>query len=159
MSKPDPDAAGDRPASARTPVTRYNYHSLVDLRFAEAEAEGLFDNLPGQGRPQKLDDDSLVPEEYRAGFRLLKGSGFAPPWIAACRDIGDERTKLDAWLAGANERWPRLDEAARAAIRVEYRRKLEHLQRMILTYNLTAPPAAGHFEGLRLQEELRKLGC
>jgi hypothetical protein len=108
--------------------------------------------------PQKLDDDALVPEEYRAGFRLLKGSGFAPPWIAARGDIGDERAKLDAWLAGANQRWSRLNEAARAAMRAEYRRKLEDLHRMILTYNLIAPPAAGHFEGLRLQDELRRLG-
>ena len=158
MSEQDEQTSRDRPEATRTPVTAHNYHSLIEQRFAQAEADGLFDNLPGQGQPLKLDDDSLVPEEYRAGFRLLKGSGFAPPWIEARREIADERTKLDTWLARANERWPRLDDVARAATRAEYRRKLDDLHRLILTYNLTAPPAAGHFEGLRLREELRKLG-
>jgi hypothetical protein len=35
---------------------------------------------------------------------------------------------------------------------------LTNLQRQIISYNLTAPPAAGQIEGLRIAEEMRKLG-
>ncbi|HEY3231369.1 MAG TPA: DUF1992 domain-containing protein [Roseiflexaceae bacterium] len=143
---------------ARTPVTRYNYQSLIDQRIAQAQDDGLFDNLPGRGKPQELDDDVLVPEEYRVGFRLLKANGFAPPWIEARRDIEDERTKLAEWLAQANQRWPRLDAAGRAALRVAYHRKLDDLQRMIVIFNLKAPRGVVQLETLRRAEELLKLG-
>jgi DnaJ homolog subfamily C member 28 len=154
----DQDRKGQPPVSRRPAVTRHNYHSLIDQLVAKAEADGLMDNLPGQGQPLNLDDDALVPDEYRLGFRFLKSNGFAPPWIEARRDIDQERAQLDAWLADTNARWPHLGERARAALRVTYRRKLEDLQRMILNYNLSAPPGAAHIEGLRLADQLEKLG-
>ena len=56
---------------------------LVDLwaerHIADAQRNGEFDNLPGQGEPLMLDDDSAVPEELRAGYRLLKNAGCFPP--------------------------------------------------------------------------------
>jgi hypothetical protein len=142
----------------RTPVTRQNYQSLIDQRFAEAAAAGLFDNLPGQGQPQQLDDDALVVEEDRAAFRLLKANGFAPPWAEVRREIDTERAALDAWRAQMNQRWARMGAAARATVRAQYRQKLGDLQRLIVNYNLTAPRGIAHIEGLRLEDELRKLG-
>lgn len=70
---------GESAQPKRTPVTRQNYQSLIDQRFAEAAAAGLFDNLPGQGQPQQLDDDALVTEEDRAAFRLLKAAASRRP--------------------------------------------------------------------------------
>ena len=61
--------------------------SLVDLRIAEAAAKGEFDNLLGAGKPLELDDDSHVPEEERAAYRLLKNSGFVPPELAEISEI------------------------------------------------------------------------
>ena len=52
---------------------------LVERRIREAAARGEFDDLPGHGRPLRLDDDALVPEELRAGYRLLKNAGYLPP--------------------------------------------------------------------------------
>ena len=56
---------------------------LVDLwaerHIADAQRNGEFDNLPGQGKPLMLDDDSAVPEELRSGYRLLKNAGCLPP--------------------------------------------------------------------------------
>ncbi|PFW66835.1 hypothetical protein COL27_29310, partial [Bacillus sp. AFS075960] len=39
--------------------------ALVEQRIAAAAARGEFDDLPGTGAPQALDDDLLVPEEVR----------------------------------------------------------------------------------------------
>jgi hypothetical protein len=35
---------------------------LAEARIEEAIAQGVFDDLPGAGRPLRLDDDRLVPE-------------------------------------------------------------------------------------------------
>lgn len=52
---------------------------LAEQHIQEALDNGEFDDLPGAGKPLELDDDSLVPEELRAAYRLLKNSGFLPP--------------------------------------------------------------------------------
>jgi hypothetical protein len=89
---------------------------------------------------------------------MLKSSGFAPPWVEARREIDEERGRIDAWLKDANRRWPHLEDAARASLQIAYKRKLGDLQRLILGYNLKAPPSIPHVEGLRMAEELVKLG-
>lgn len=147
-----------QPAAGRTPPTRQSYRNLIDQIMAKAQADGLMDNLPGQGQPLKLDDDEHVPDEYRLGFRMLKSAGFAPPWIEARREIDEERARLTTWLDDANRRWAYLEAPARAELRVAYRRKLDDLQRLILNYNLKAPQGAAHVEGLRMADELAKLG-
>ena len=143
----------------RTPLTRHNYQSLIEQRMQQAQEEGLFDNLPGAGKPQKYDDDSLVPVEDRAGYRLLKANGFAPPWIETRREIEEQRADLGTWLEQANRRWSYVDATGRAALRVSYRRKLDDLQRLILTFNLKTPRGVEQLETLRVAEELLKLGA
>ncbi|MEN9935711.1 MAG: hypothetical protein RLZZ387_2290 [Chloroflexota bacterium] len=143
----------------RRPVTGSSFENVVDQLLNKARSEGQFDNLEGQGRPLRSDiEERLVPEELRAGFRMLKNAGFAPPWVEARRAVDQERGDLAGWLVQANARWPRLDDAARAKLREEYRRKLEDLQRQILTYNLMAPESAGQVPGLQLPIEQAKLG-
>lgn len=47
----------------------------AERHITEAQSKGEFDNLPGSGEPLILDDDSHVPPELRAGYRLLKNAG------------------------------------------------------------------------------------
>jgi hypothetical protein len=49
---------------------------LAEQKIAEAVERGELNNLPGSGKPLHLDDDTLVPEELRAGYRLLKNAGY-----------------------------------------------------------------------------------
>ena len=158
MSK-DKQHADQGAGPKRTPLTRANYQGLIEQRIQQAQEDGLFDNLPGAGKPLQLDDDALVPVEDRAGYRLLKSSGFTLPWIAARQEIAEERAQLDTWLAQANRRWPRLAAAGRAALKVAYRRKLDDLQRLILTFNLKVPPGIDQLETLRMVDELQRLGA
>ncbi|VDC12481.1 hypothetical protein BANRA_04513 [Klebsiella pneumoniae] len=44
----------------------------AERHILDAQTKGEFDNLPGSGEPLTLDDDSHVPAELRAGYRLLK---------------------------------------------------------------------------------------
>jgi len=157
MSDHDDSKRPEQSAAARKLMIRHQYESLIDQIMNKAQADGLMDNLPGQGQPLQLDDDAMVPDEYRLGNRMLKSSGFAPPWIEAQREIEQERAKLDSWLKDAKRRLPHLDPAARAALKVSYRRKLDDLQRLITHYNLQAPRGAPHLAGLRMADELAEL--
>lgn len=144
--------------SASDAANKNDFETLVDRLIEQAQAAGVFDNLPGAGKPLRYDDDALTPEDMRAGFRMLKNAGFAPLWIETRRDIDAERARISAWLHDANRRWSRLPPAIRNRLRIEYREMLTNLQRQIMSYNLTSPPAAGQIEGLRIEEEMRKLG-
>jgi len=157
MSDHDDSKRLQQPAAARKLMIRHQYESLIDQIMNKAQADGLMDNLPGQGQPLQLDDDALVPDEYRLGNRMLKASGFAPPWITAQREIEQEHATLDTWLKDAKRRLPHLKAPARAALKISYRRKLDDLQRLITNYNLQAPPGAPHLAGLRMVDELAKL--
>lgn len=51
----------------------------AERHIQDAQRQGEFDNLPGNGQPLVLDDDSHVPPELRAGYRMLKNAGCLPP--------------------------------------------------------------------------------
>ncbi len=91
---------------------------LVERRIREATARGEFDDLPGRGRPLRLDDDALVPEELRAGYRLLKNAGYLPP---ALQPHGELR-QVEQLLARA------VDVEQRAGLEADRRRLRRKLQ-------------------------------
>lgn len=69
---------------------------LAEKHILAALREGELDNLPGSGQPLRLDDDSHVPPELRAGYRLLKNSGYLPPELEMRR----EAIELEQLLRG-----------------------------------------------------------
>lgn len=60
---------------------------LAEVHIQKAIEEGELDDLPGRGKPLWLDDDRLVPEALRAGYRLLKNAGYLPPELELVREI------------------------------------------------------------------------
>lgn len=60
---------------------------LAERHIQQAREAGEFDNLPGAGKPLVLEDDSLVPEDLRVGFRLLKNAGYLPPELQLQHEI------------------------------------------------------------------------
>jgi hypothetical protein len=70
---------------------------LAERKIEEAIARGEFDNLPGAGRPLELDDDSQIPEDLRAAYRILKNAGYMPPEAQTLNQIAElERLVNDA---------------------------------------------------------------
>lgn len=57
------------------------FDQLVEQQISQAIKNGELDDLPGKGKPLQLDDDSQVPEELKAGYRILKNAGYLPPEI------------------------------------------------------------------------------
>lgn len=54
---------------------------IAEARIEQAIARGELDNLAGRGKPLQLDDDSMIPAEFRMAYRILKNSGMVPPEI------------------------------------------------------------------------------
>lgn len=67
---------------------------IAEARIQEALEKGQLSNLPGAGEPLKLDDDHMIPEELRAGYRLLKNAGFLPPELQLRKDIAEAEQLL-----------------------------------------------------------------
>ena len=71
-------------------------HKIVEERIQNAQREGLFDNLPGKGKPLRLDDDSGVPEDLRLTFKILKNSNCLPIEMELRKEIFSLRQLLNA---------------------------------------------------------------
>jgi hypothetical protein len=63
------------------------YDKIVEERIREAQKNGEFDNLPGQGQPLPLDDNSHIPEDLRIAYKILKNADCLPPEIQEKKEI------------------------------------------------------------------------
>jgi len=87
--------------------------TIAENRIRAAQDEGLFSNLPGEGKPLRLDDDRSVPDDLRLTFKILKNAGCLPIEMELNREIYNLRQLLKAAI----------DETARK----EMRRELNYL--------------------------------
>jgi hypothetical protein len=70
-------------------ATMFLIDRLAEARILEAMQRGEFDDLPGTGKPLRLEDDRLVPEELRTAYRILKNAGYIPPELEMRRQISE----------------------------------------------------------------------
>jgi hypothetical protein len=102
-------------------------HKLVEDRIQKAQDEGVFDNLPGKGKPLNLEEDSFVPEDLRLTFKVLKNAHCLPIEMELRKEIFNLRQLLTAAIDPED--------------RKELRRELNLL---ILNFNLRRTSAAKH---------------
>ncbi|MDA8090342.1 MAG: DUF1992 domain-containing protein [Nitrospiraceae bacterium] len=69
---------------------------IAERRIEEAMRGGAFENLAGSGKPLSLDDDSLVPEDLKLAYRVLKNAGFAPPEVELKKEILNLRDLINS---------------------------------------------------------------
>ena len=63
------------------------FQRVVEERILEAQRAGAFDNLPGKGKPLKLEDQRWVPEDLRVAYHILKNAHVLPPEAELLKDI------------------------------------------------------------------------
>ncbi|MBW1771481.1 MAG: DUF1992 domain-containing protein [Deltaproteobacteria bacterium] len=73
----------------------YGYQKIIEQRIKEANERGEFDDLPGQGEPLDLVDDSNVPEDLRLAYKILKNADCLPPELEAKKEIRQMEDLLD----------------------------------------------------------------
>ena len=75
------------------------FQKIVEDRIRRAQEKGEFDNLPGAGKPLRLEDDATVPEELRLAHKILKNADCLPPELELKREI----RKTEDLLAGMQD--------------------------------------------------------
>lgn len=61
--------------------------AIAERRIVEAQERGEFDDLPGAGRPLRLEDMSHVPPELRMAYTLLRNANCLPPELEERKEI------------------------------------------------------------------------
>ena len=128
----------------------------VNKQIKEAMERGEFANLPGKGKPLKLDTNPYLTPQARLVNRLLKENGFAPRWVELEKEIKQEKAQLERVLINLKARRERLAviiqryphrhgvisrtfEQERARGIAQYSEKLENLNKKIQRVNLLMP--------------------
>ncbi|HET9347122.1 MAG TPA: DUF1992 domain-containing protein [Candidatus Limnocylindrales bacterium] len=127
---------------------------LIDRQIREAMDEGKFDNLPHQGEPLPLVDDSAAGD-WALAYRMLKGASFAPPWIETDKEVRALLARRDAIL----ERAPRSTEIGRRRDEQELREVVRTANAAIFRLNHEAPTARQHRALLDLDAQLAALAA
>ena len=122
------------------------FTKIIEERIRHAQKNGDFDNLDGAGKPLKMEDDSLVPEDLRLAYKILKNADMTPPEIELKKEI----LRTEDLLATMS------DEA-------EKYRTLKKLNMMIMRFN-TMRDGSAEFDvpqlyADRLVEHLEKTQC
>jgi hypothetical protein len=95
---------------------------IAEEKIREAMARGEFDNLSGAGKPLALEDDSMVPEDLRVPYKILKNAGCLPPELELRREIVTLKGLLSA-VEEEGEKRRRLKELDGKLLRLNLMRK------------------------------------
>lgn len=131
-----------------------SWESLVDRQIREAMEDGRFDNLPHQGKPLPMDDETFAGE-WAMAYRMLKNAGAAPPWIQADKDVRELLAKREAILERAERGG--LSSFAVRRDRGELERLVVEVNAAIARLNAEAPTDRQHRRPLVLADELARL--
>lgn len=60
---------------------------IAEQRIKDAIDKGELDHLEGMGKPLHFEDETWIPEDLRAAYRVLKNSGCIPPELELRREV------------------------------------------------------------------------
>lgn len=117
----------------------------VSRQIEEAQKKGFFDNLPGKGKPLKLNENPYVDPEKDAAYRLLNDNEFTLPWIEKGqlidRELAAARHALSlTWdmvqRSGPGETWVGVEWDRATAV---FRERIGLINRLTRDYNIEIP--------------------
>jgi hypothetical protein len=147
---------------------RFQFRDLMEDLIEDGRRRGLFDDLPGSGRPLDLGGNPYEGSNALAN-QLMKDNDIRPPWLTHRLDVS---AKIDAFRDDVTRTWQRYgaarDQAAgsshHAALAVGWdevcrgwQAKIEAINRDIDAYNLKRPHGQMELFKLRLADELKRV--
>jgi hypothetical protein len=63
------------------------FAKIAERRIKEAMESGEFDNLEGMGKPITFEDETMIPEDLRMVYRILKNAGCIPPELELRNEV------------------------------------------------------------------------
>jgi DnaJ family protein C protein 28 len=137
----------------------------MDEVIEEAMRSGAFDNLPGRGKPLKLDNNLRTPGMDLA-YQLLKDNDYTLPWISERKEVNVAIEALrdeirQVWLRYSAEYRVTHSDTVRMALSVDWLKRQEAWQehirkinRRVADVNLKQPGDAFEILKLTLDNEL-----
>ncbi|MEL6150728.1 MAG: DnaJ family domain-containing protein [Chloroflexota bacterium] len=148
--------------------------SPIEQAIRQAMRDGLFDSLPGAGKPLNLsgEDDANTPNDMRLAYKIMKDNDIAPEWMMLSDILEQQQKKIhyelqrglrayrgalhDAERDGdlgrrhrANRTWERLLGTFEEVV-AQYNQN-------ILTYNIKVPTMIAKRPYMDLQKEIERL--
>lgn len=133
-----------------------DWQGLVEQRIQDGMERGLFDNLPGMGKPLNLDEDQFVPDEMKMAFRMLRSTGLAPLWVDLNKEIRADIERLAHFREHIHSRWSTISAIELDHRRTEYLHRVNEINGKIINYNIIAPSSHVHFATLIVADELAR---
>lgn len=114
-----------------------HWESEIDRRIREHFEEIDTANLPGVGKPLKLDINPYEPPEMRLANKLLKDNDLPPSWILESKALDRDRLALLKQIENITPQTPQSRLATLSS-------QVSALNKRILTFNLTVPAGIQH---------------
>ena len=95
---------------------------MAERQIEEAMRRGAFDNLPGRGKKIVYEDDSMIPQDLRMAYKILKNAGFVPEELLEEKEI-ITATELLAAAADEQERYRQMQKLNYLIMKVNSRRR------------------------------------
>jgi DnaJ homolog subfamily C member 28 len=120
----------------------------IEDHIRKAIEEGMFDDLPGKGKPIHWDENPLVEPDWQLAFRMLRNAGFALPWMETRKEI---EARLEAARQSLKHAWEWRQTALAGGERPAYvesewqralgifREQIAEINHRIFDYNLEVP--------------------
>jgi hypothetical protein len=128
------------------------WESLIERQIREAMEEGAFEQLPHQGKPLPLEDDSAAGE-FALAHRMLRNAGGAPPWIESDKEARARLADLERLVARAK----RADRRSLPRLRQQATELVAAVNHAVERVNVEAPTDRQHRRPLVLEGVLGRL--
>ena len=135
--------------------------SGADELIRKAIEEGKFSNLPGEGKPLRLDENPWEDPGWQMAHHILRANGFTLPWI-------EQRQTIEKELEGARSQllraWRQHEKAKVSGGEGEMERALQAFEQQIIainqqirSYNLAVPLDRFQIRLVQLKQEVDRL--
>ncbi|MDQ0226494.1 DnaJ family domain-containing protein [Metabacillus niabensis] len=118
---------------------------IAEDKIKRAIAEGEFDDLPGKGKPLKLEDLSHIPEDLRIAYKVMKNANM----LEDVDKIKEELLSLDDLLATCDN----LEE--RVKLKKKKHEKELRLEQLLNKRKILDAPASAFYKE-KINEKLTK---
>lgn len=161
------DKTSDELASHRLRM-RFDWNNLVEDLIEDGKNQGIFDNLPGKGKPLKLESNIYAPEKVLAN-KLLKDNDLRPAWIINRNRIIEHKKQLRAdiqktWTQHKQAHRFAQGDAQKQALVISWddacrawEAEIQKLNKQIDDFNLKRPADNLELFKLRFAEELERI--
>lgn len=147
---------------------RFQWNDLMEDLIEDGRRRGLFEDLPGKGKPLDLENNIYEGSNTLAN-QLMKANDIKPVWLAQRIGVSEKIDELRSDIARAWERYRSVlthahGDSHRQALAVgwddqchRWQQSIEKLNKEIETFNLKRPRGQTELLKLRLGDELKRI--